>query len=242
MSFGSLSAAAVEAMNRGAALAGALQNTGEGGISDHHRKGGELIWQIGTGYFGCRDDHGRFSMDRLLETVASAKVRAIEIKLSPGREARPRRRAARREDHAGDRARSAASRWARTASARRTTPRSRDVSSMLDFIERIADATGLPGRDQVRGRRPGVLARARRADRRAPPRARLHHDRRRRGRHRRRAAGVHRSRRPAVQARVHPGLSRVRRGRRAPLGRVHRLGQARVPRDRRCSRSRSAAT
>src|SRR5205085_8360162 len=82
MSYGSLSPAAVEAINRGVGIAGALQNTGEGGISDYHRKGGELIWQIGTGYFGCRDDKGQFSMERFLETIASAKVRAIELKLS----------------------------------------------------------------------------------------------------------------------------------------------------------------
>src|SRR5688500_4945098 len=60
MSYGSLSGNAVEAINRGVAIAGALQNTGEGGISDYHRKGGELIWQIGTGYFGCRDATGGF--------------------------------------------------------------------------------------------------------------------------------------------------------------------------------------
>src|SRR6267142_6531940 len=80
MSYGSLSSAAVEAINRGVALAGALQNTGEGGISDYHRKGGDIIWQIGTGYFGCRDERGRFSVDRFLESVQSAKVRAVELK------------------------------------------------------------------------------------------------------------------------------------------------------------------
>src|SRR5688500_16637842 len=84
MSYGSLSGAAVEAINRGVALCGALQNTGEGGISDYHRHGGDLVWQIGTGYFGCRDERGRFSLERMLETVASAKVRALEIKLSQG--------------------------------------------------------------------------------------------------------------------------------------------------------------
>src|SRR5262245_21203373 len=52
MSYGALSGAAVNAINRGVAIAGALQNTGEGGISDYHRAGGELIWQVGTGYFG----------------------------------------------------------------------------------------------------------------------------------------------------------------------------------------------
>jgi glutamate synthase domain-containing protein 2 len=61
MSFGSLSAAAVEALNKGAKLANCLQNTGEGGISPAHLHGGDLIWQIGTGYFGCRDEKGGFS-------------------------------------------------------------------------------------------------------------------------------------------------------------------------------------
>src|SRR5918997_3062442 len=60
MSFGSLSGPAIEALNRGAALAECLHNTGEGGVSPYHRKGGELVFQIGTAYFGCRDDEGRF--------------------------------------------------------------------------------------------------------------------------------------------------------------------------------------
>ncbi len=87
MSFGSLSGPAIEALNRGAAGAGCLHWTGEGGISDHHRQGGDLVWQIGTGYFGCRDGHGDFSLDRFRETVASAPVRAIEVKLSQGAKA-----------------------------------------------------------------------------------------------------------------------------------------------------------
>jgi glutamate synthase domain-containing protein 2 len=84
MSFGSLSGNAVEALNRGAALAECLHNTGEGGISRYHRNGGELIFQIGTAYFGCRDGEGRFSLGRLKEVVAAAPVRALEIKLSQG--------------------------------------------------------------------------------------------------------------------------------------------------------------
>ena len=84
MSFGSLSGNAIAALNAGAALAGCLHNTGEGGISPYHRKGGELVFQIGTAYFGCRDDDGRFSLDRLKELVAGAPVRALEIKLSQG--------------------------------------------------------------------------------------------------------------------------------------------------------------
>ena len=143
MSYGSLSPNAVEAINRGAALAGAMQNTGEGGISDYHRKGGDVIWQIGTGYFGARDDHGRFSMERMLESVASARVRAIEIKLSQGAKpglggvlpaAKITPEIARIRGIAmGKDCISPANHTAFT-----------DVSSMLDFIERIADATGLP--------------------------------------------------------------------------------------------------
>ncbi|MDQ3789104.1 MAG: FMN-binding glutamate synthase family protein, partial [Actinomycetota bacterium] len=84
MSFGSLSAPAIEALNRGAALAGCMHNTGEGGLSAYHRNGGDLIFQIGTAYFGVRDEHGRFDLQRLKDLVASAPVRAIEIKLSQG--------------------------------------------------------------------------------------------------------------------------------------------------------------
>ncbi len=143
LSFGALSGRAVEALNRGVALAGALQNTGEGGISDHHRHGGELVWQIGTGYFGCRDGRGRFSMERFLEGVDSAKVRAVEIKLSqgampgfgallPGAKVTPEI-ARLRGVPAGRDVLSPASHSAFS-----------DVSSLLDFIERLADATGLP--------------------------------------------------------------------------------------------------
>ena len=78
MSFGSLSGPATEALNRGAAIAGCLQNTGEGGIAPYHLHGGDLVWQIGTGYFGCREVDGRFSMARLKETVERLpKVHAI---------------------------------------------------------------------------------------------------------------------------------------------------------------------
>jgi glutamate synthase domain-containing protein 2 len=143
MSYGSLSAAAVEAINRGVALAGALQNTGEGGVSDHHRKGGGLIWQIGTGYFGCRDERGQFSMDRLLETIASADIKALEIKLSQG--AKP-----------GLGGVLPAAKVTAEIAKIRLIPLGKDclspaahsafhdVSSLLDFIERLADATGLP--------------------------------------------------------------------------------------------------
>ena len=85
MSFGSLSSNAIQALNLGAKQAGCYHNTGEGGISPHHRMGGDLIYQLGTGYFGARDREGKFSMDRLLATLEkSPTVRGIEIKLSQG--------------------------------------------------------------------------------------------------------------------------------------------------------------
>jgi glutamate synthase domain-containing protein 2 len=69
MSFGSLGAHAVEAINRGAKLAHCFHNTGEGGVSPHHRHGADLCWQIGTGYFGARTEDGRFDLERLVATV-----------------------------------------------------------------------------------------------------------------------------------------------------------------------------
>jgi glutamate synthase domain-containing protein 2 len=84
MSFGSLSGRAVEALNKGAKMVNCYQSTGEGGISPHHNHGGDLIWNIGSGYFGCRDEQGHFSLSRFKEAVEKYPVRAIEIKLSQG--------------------------------------------------------------------------------------------------------------------------------------------------------------
>ncbi len=85
MSFGSLSANAVRALNRGAALGGFYHNTGEGGLSQFHREhGGDLVWQIGTGYFGCRNPDGTFSAKKFRDTATLDCVRMIEIKLSQG--------------------------------------------------------------------------------------------------------------------------------------------------------------
>ncbi len=85
MSFGALSSNAVRALNRGARLGGFAHNTGEGGISPYHLEhGGDLIWQIGTGYFGCRDSRGNFDPTLFAERAAHDSVRMIEIKLSQG--------------------------------------------------------------------------------------------------------------------------------------------------------------
>lgn len=143
MSYGSLSAAAIEALNRGCKLAGCLHNTGEGGVAAHHDHGGELIWQIGTGYFGCRDEFGRFDLQKLKDVVEKHAVRAIEIKLSQG--AKP-----------GMGGLLPAAKITKEISAIRGIPMGQDcvspashsafhdVDSMLDFVELLADETGLP--------------------------------------------------------------------------------------------------
>jgi glutamate synthase domain-containing protein 2 len=143
MSFGSLSGNAVEALNRGAALAGCLHNTGEGGISRYHRHGGELIFQIGTAYFGCRDADGRFDLARLKDVVAGAPVRALEVKLSQG--AKPTLGGLLPAPKVS--AEIAAARG--IAEGRDCVSPSRhaefsDTDSLLDWVELLAAETGLP--------------------------------------------------------------------------------------------------
>lgn len=85
MSFGALSKNAILALNKGAKLGGFYHNTGEGGISAYHREfGGDLVWQIGTGYFGCRNEDGEFSDVLFAEVAQQDCVKMIEIKLSQG--------------------------------------------------------------------------------------------------------------------------------------------------------------
>jgi glutamate synthase domain-containing protein 2 len=85
MSFGSLSKNAIMALNKGAKAGGFAHNTGEGGLSPYHLKyGGDIIWQIGTGYFGCRDEHGNFDWDLFEEKANLTVVKMIEVKLSQG--------------------------------------------------------------------------------------------------------------------------------------------------------------
>ncbi|WP_459618162.1 FMN-binding glutamate synthase family protein [Bordetella sp. 2513F-2] len=85
MSFGALSANAVLALNEGARLDRFAHDTGEGGISRYHRQpGGDLIWNIGSGYFGCRDEHGAFSEEAFVRNACTPAVKMIEIKLSQG--------------------------------------------------------------------------------------------------------------------------------------------------------------
>jgi len=85
MSFGALSANAIMALNLGAKKGGFAHDTGEGSISRYHREhGGDLIWEIGSGYFGCRNEDGTFSPERFVQNALSPQVKMIEIKLSQG--------------------------------------------------------------------------------------------------------------------------------------------------------------
>ena len=84
MSFGSLGASAIEALNRGAAMGGFYHDSGEGGVSQHHRHGGDIVWEIGSGYFGCRDSQGNFDPEQFADQANDPQVKMVEIKLSQG--------------------------------------------------------------------------------------------------------------------------------------------------------------
>ncbi|GMN05076.1 FMN-binding glutamate synthase family protein [Croceitalea sp. MTPC5] len=144
MSFGSLSAAAVEAMNKGVAKAGAYHNTGEGGLSPYHKKGGDVVFHFGTGYFGVRSKDGNFSIEKMKILVdENPCIKAIEIKLSQG--AKP-----------GKGGVLPGSKISREIAEIRGVEIGKDVLSpathkafdsipeLLQLIERIADETGLP--------------------------------------------------------------------------------------------------
>jgi glutamate synthase domain-containing protein 2 len=130
-------------LNQGCALAGCLHNTGEGGLAPAHKHGGELIFQIGTGYFGCRDEQGRFSLERLQARLDEAPVRALEIKLSQG--AKP-----------GLGGLLPAPKVTPEIAAIRGVPAGKDcvspathsafenVEELVEFVEMLGDATGLP--------------------------------------------------------------------------------------------------
>jgi glutamate synthase domain-containing protein 2 len=85
MSFGALSANAIRALNKGAKLGGFAHDTGEGGFSRHHKEfGGDIIWEIGSGYFGCRSEDGSFSPVQFAAVAKDPQIKMIEIKLSQG--------------------------------------------------------------------------------------------------------------------------------------------------------------
>ena len=144
MSFGALGSTAVQALNHGCSIADSLHNTGEGGVSPHHLHGGDLILQVGTGYFGCRNEQGSFSMEALLETVRKTpSIKAIEIKLSQGAKAGlggllPKKKITQEiaESRGISRDEDCISPSSHTAF--------HDADSLLDFVEDIANNTGLP--------------------------------------------------------------------------------------------------
>ncbi|WP_415375031.1 FMN-binding glutamate synthase family protein [Patiriisocius sp. Uisw_017] len=144
MSFGSLSARAVESFNIGCKLSHAYHNTGEGGLSPYHKLGGDVIFHFGTGYFGVRDNDGNFSMEMIKElTSSNPQVRAVEVKLSQG--AKP-----------GKGGVLPGSKITAEIAKIRNVPQGKDVLSppthaafkgvdgLIDFVEDIAETTGLP--------------------------------------------------------------------------------------------------
>jgi glutamate synthase domain-containing protein 2 len=144
MSYGSLSATAMESLNKGALKSGSFHNTGEGGLSPYHSFGSDVVFQIGTGYFGVRTDDGKFSMEKMVKlTQEKPFVRAVEIKLSQG--AKP-----------GKGGVLPAAKISKEIAEIRHVPIGKDVLSpvnhsafaniveMVDFIENIAQETGLP--------------------------------------------------------------------------------------------------
>lgn len=85
MSYGSLSANAIRALNKGARIGGFFHDTGEGGVSPYHREnGGDLVWEVGSGYFGARAADGSFDPAKFAETAADPQIRMVELKLSQG--------------------------------------------------------------------------------------------------------------------------------------------------------------
>ncbi len=154
MRYGSLSTNAIRALNRGAKLGGFAHNTGEGGLSPHHlQEGGDLVWQIGTGYFGCHDDEGNFDPARFAEKAAIENVEMIEIKLKKRPRTSSPRRTIRRASTAPD------------AGRRARAPRSRSKIAMGG-----RDGTGRDGTGRSKGTwqtrwRQGPTTRQRRSGR-----------------------------------------------------------------------------
>jgi glutamate synthase domain-containing protein 2 len=144
MSYGSLSGAAITSLNEGAKLAGCYHNTGEGGFSSYHAKGGDVVLNIGTGYFGVRTESGEFSLEKLKSlTAKNSCIKMLELKLSQG--AKP-----------GKGGMLPGKKVTKEIAEIRGVPMGKDVISpayhtaftdipqMIDFIETMADATGLP--------------------------------------------------------------------------------------------------
>ncbi|WP_290697235.1 FMN-binding glutamate synthase family protein [Lacinutrix sp.] len=144
MSFGSLSAKAVESINKGVKMADAYHNTGEGGLSPYHSYGGDVVFHFGTGYFGVRAEDGGFSMEKMVKLVEDNPfVRAIEVKLSQG--AKPGKGGV--LPGAKITPEIAKIRGVEVGKTVLSPPNHKafsNVPELLDFVETIAEATGLP--------------------------------------------------------------------------------------------------
>ena len=144
MSFGSLSAKAIESLNIGVKIAGAYHNTGEGGLSPYHSNGGDVMFHFGTGYFGVRTDDGNFSMEKMIKLVEDNPfIRAIEVKLSQG--AKPGKGGV--LPGAKITKEIAKIRGVEVGKDVLSPPNHKaftNVPEMVDLIEKIAEATGLP--------------------------------------------------------------------------------------------------
>ena len=144
MSYGSLGKKAVSALNQGAHLANCYHNTGEGGISPYHLFGADLVLQIGTGYFGVRDEEGHFSLEKLVSlTQKYPRIRLIEIKMSQG--AKPGKGGV----LPGQKVNAEIARVRGIPEGKDCiSPNSHsvfdDTRSLIKFVEAIAEATGLP--------------------------------------------------------------------------------------------------
>ncbi|WP_299124444.1 FMN-binding glutamate synthase family protein [uncultured Winogradskyella sp.] len=144
MSFGSLSAKAIESLNKGVKLAGAYHNTGEGGLSPYHSNGGDVVFHFGTGYFGVRAEDGGFSMEKMVKLVNDNPfIRAIEVKLSQG--AKPGKGGVLPGKKITKEI--AEIRGVEVGKTVLSPPNHKafsNVPELVDFIEAIAEATGLP--------------------------------------------------------------------------------------------------
>ncbi len=144
MSFGSLSAKAVESLNKGVQMAGAYHNTGEGGLSPYHSNGGDVVFHFGTGYFGVRAKDGGFSMEKMIKLVEDNPfIRAIEVKLSQG--AKPGKGGVLPGSKITPEI--AKIRGVEVGKDVLSPPNHKafsNVPELIDFVESIAEATGLP--------------------------------------------------------------------------------------------------
>ncbi|OUR97700.1 FMN-binding glutamate synthase family protein [Flavobacteriales bacterium 33_180_T64] len=144
MSFGSLSAKAIESLNKGVKMAHAYHNTGEGGLSPYHSNGGDVVFHFGTGYFGVRAEDGNFSMEKMKQLVKDNPfVRAIEVKLSQG--AKPGKGGVLPGSKITKEI--AEIRGVEIGKTVLSPPNHKAFSTipeMVDFIEAIAEETGLP--------------------------------------------------------------------------------------------------